>query len=360
VSRNACLKLAILLLASLFLLGAVPSLPEPTFTKIELKKFPKSYNPSLIRTEHGLLLSFRYHSDRSNKPWICHIGLVLLDESFKPISTPELLNIRAKNNKVPSQAEDARLFTFNDRLYVIYNDNDTITNPSDKQRRDMYIAEVSFINSHFVAQTPVKLVFKEKLNQDNWEKNWTPFVWNDSLYIVYSISPFEVIKPDLSTGQCVKVETAHFTTSWPLAQTRSLEGQEELWMPKIWAYERLRGGTPAVLVDGEYLSFFHSLITRPVEERHGLSVSYPNRLHYLMGAYTFSADAPFQVTALTPSPIIEKDFYTMINKEKKVIYPSGLVVDGSRFILSYGRDDSEIWIATYHKDYIKSLLTPVK
>jgi len=311
----------------------------PLYTKVELANFPNAYNPSLIKTDYGLLLTFRNHPD-PKQLWFSDIGIVVLDEYLRPISTPELLKTRSAYSITPSQSEDARIFSHNGHLYVIYNDNTEVINATPKQRRDMFITEVIYENNHFVCLEPKKLIYPEKLAKNTWEKNWTPFEWNNTLYLIYSISPFEVIRPDLDTGICEQVCISS---------------------PKIdWKHGSLRGGTPALLLDGEYFAFFHAQGFLRSEQRHGSSVWNTPRIHYLMGAYTFTAEPPFVLTSMTPNPIIEKEFYTMENIEKKVIYPGGFVVEGSKMHIAYGRDDKEIWLITYDKDYVKSLLRPVQ
>lgn len=316
----------------------------PKMTQIELSDFPGAYNPSLTKTDYGLLLSFRYHP-YPNQLWISQVGVVLLDEFLEPISTPDILKMRTElGSLIPSQSEDARLFTHKNHIYIVYNDNVDVINPTAKQRRDMFIAEISFANGHFITINPKKMIYPEKVVKRNlekgwtatWEKNWTPFVYNDIIYMIYSIDPFEVIRPNLKTGQCELVNLSYPSHDWKLGSPR--------------------GGTPAILIDGEYLAFFHSQSLYESSCKQKKSSRRNQKIHYLMGAYTFSAEPPFELTSISTSPIIEDGFYTMPNPYKKVIYPGGLVEDDSKIHIAYGRDDNQIWIITYEKNYIRSLL----
>src|SRR5579871_6658577 len=110
--------------------------------KISFSEFPNAYNPSIIKNDRGFLLTFRYAPDLYDKDWISYIGIVQLDTEFDPISSPMLLNTRTDESKTPSQAEDARIFCYKNRLFLIFNDNLEVTNPQRWQRRDMYIAEL--------------------------------------------------------------------------------------------------------------------------------------------------------------------------------------------------------------------------
>ena len=92
-------------------------------TRIYLEDFKDAWNPSIIQVDDGFLMCFRYSPDQNYQPWLSYIGIVLLDDAFQPISKPELLAPRLKNSKTPSQAEDARIFRYQDRMFLIYNDN---------------------------------------------------------------------------------------------------------------------------------------------------------------------------------------------------------------------------------------------
>src|SRR4051812_28047470 len=49
--------------------------------KIEIPGFPQAFNPSIVRTEKGILLCFRECPNRF-LPCISHIGVVLLNEAL--------------------------------------------------------------------------------------------------------------------------------------------------------------------------------------------------------------------------------------------------------------------------------------
>lgn len=289
--------------------------------RIYLSACPGAYNPSIIQFNDGYLLTFRYLPNRSEESWISYIGIIHLNKSFDPISKIQLLDTRLYNSSTPSQSEDARIFSCNNRLYVVYNDNMDLVFPSTWERRDMYIAELVYDGRKFIVGEPLKLVHETKYRQSPWQKNWSPFEWNGSLLFSYMISPHEVIIPDMETGICS-----------PFCMTHK---------PIMWRHGMIRGGTPAELVDGEYLAFFHSGIITS-----SLSSDNQDFWHYFMGAYTFSAEPPFEITGISQDPIDAPGFYTYSNYNKRVIYPGGFIVDGENVYVAYGKDDTEVWIAT--------------
>lgn len=301
--------------------------------KIHIDGFPDAWNPSFIKTDYGFLLTFR-HCLTPTHPWVSYIGIVKLDHQFNPISTPQLLNTRGEEDKTPSQAEDARIFTIGLNVYVMYNDNMTVVNPSAKQRRDIYIAELQETSDGFYLHPPIKITHTQKYSSVTWQKNWVPFEWNNQLLLDYLRKPHEILTCDLITGD------AH-----PIFETRNdIE----------WRWGMVRGGTPALLVDGEYLSFFHSPSFTKSTVSNGISM-----YHYFMGAYTFSANPPFHITKISRSPIIGDDFYNESSYDKRVIFPGGFTIANDKFYMVYGKDDSEIWVATINKQKLMKSLKKV-
>lgn len=305
-------------------------------TKIFLPDYPDAHNPSLVDTDQGLLLTFRWLPNLET-PWISYIGVVFLNELLQPISKPQLLNVRLGNKTIPSQSEDARIFYYQDNLYLIYNDNHSLVNPSFMQRRDMYIAQISYVNNQFVVSAPLKIHHQKKYISTKWQKNWVPFVWDNALLLSYSIIPHEVLYSDGISGECIPFTTTPFANpNWH------------------WEWGHLRGGTPAILVDDEYLAFFHSSIVIGSPATNGVPMH-----HYFMGAYTFSAEPPFEITAISLTPIIADGFYTQSSYSKRVIFPGGFVVRDRYLYLAYGKDDQEIWIATINRKKLNKSLVPV-
>jgi predicted GH43/DUF377 family glycosyl hydrolase len=291
--------------------------------EIVLRQFPNSYNPSLVKFGDGFLMTFRYMPDREKQLWLSDIGVVVLNKNLDPISEPQLLNTRQKFSKTPSQAEDARIFSFRDRLFVIFNDNTDKIWFSQWERRDMYIAELFHDQGKFFLSPPIKLS-AENHPFRHVEKNWIPFEWDKTLLLSYSITPHEILYPNLLDGTCY---FCHQTTS-----------------PVSWNFGTLRGGTPALLVDGEYLAFFHS--SSYMES----AVSYGwNLYHYFTGAYTFSANPPFELKKISSKPIVADNFYTASYSNKRVIFPGGFAVCDDLIYMAYGKDDFEMWIATIDK-----------
>lgn len=314
--------------------GNIKGVISSTF-RIPLDEYPGAFNPSIVKINEGYILTFRYLPEPKEKPWVSYIGAALLNHDFKRIDSGELLDIRFNNLHTPSQAEDARIFKYQDGYYFTYNDNPDVTNTSSKDRRDIYIAQLSYHNGHFTASPPVKLIHPYMYEKRTWEKNWMPFVWNDTLFLSYSLHPHEILHANLETGECLPIFSTNSTSKWKWGE--------------------MRGSTPALLEDEEYLAFFHS-----GKEIISGATNNKKMWHYYIGAYTFSATPPFNISKISTLPINEKSFYVNSDNPKRVIYPGGFVVSGKNIYLAYGKDDIEIWIAVINKDKLMNSLKAVK
>ena len=205
-------------------------------------------------------------------------------------------------------------------------------NLKEAANRRMFISELQHDGSRFFVENPTPLLFYKNENKNRREKNWSPFEYNGDLLLIYSIHPHLIFRPLDGTNTC---ETF-----------ASTKGAIE------WNWGELRGGSPALLIGDEYLSFFHSCKSMPTAHSNGKQID-----HYFMGAYTFSAQPPFNVTRISPEPIVGKDFYhgPLHNtwKPLHVVFPGGFIFDNDYAWVFYGRQDHEIWAA---KLFIKGLL----
>lgn len=303
--------------------------------EIRFEQFPNAHNPSIFKFDQGFLFTFRYCPDLYNQPWISNIGVVLLDQNFRPLSEPQILSTRTEVSRIPSQSEDARVFSYRGRLFLIYNDNTEVTYTKFGDRRDMYMVELIYSAGKFSLATPLKLVYEAKYSTQYWQKNWVPFEWNNRLLLAYRVEPHEILYVNFTNGACYQC----YETSGNIS----------------WDFGVLRGSAPPQLVDGEYLSFFHSgkITASPASNGQEL-------WHYFMGAYTFSRSPPFQITKISPQPIVGEDFYTYTPYYKRVIFPGGFVVSGDSIYVAYGKNDCEMWIATLDKNALMKSLKQVK
>lgn len=318
------------------LFDSISNNPDVTLKKIMLKKYPTAYNPSILKIDQGILLSFRYSPE--GKMWISYIGLVLLNDKFELISEPQLLSMgESSTGYCSAHHEDARLFVHQGQIFIIYGNyryssyDNCKTLDWNSIKEHVEIAKVKIEGDRFSVENLLPLI---KHPHQAREKNWVPFEWNGDLFFGYYPVPHEILQPNLMTGMCETVSKIHAKVDWPWGE--------------------LRGGTPAQLINGEYLTFFHSSINT----KSSIAWIFP-QLHYFMGAYTFSSQPPFEITKISSVPLKAAGMYTKSGYSKSVIFPGGFVVMEQDVYIAYGRDDCEIWIAKISQEKLIESLIPV-
>ncbi|MBU6446770.1 MAG: hypothetical protein KGQ49_05160 [Verrucomicrobia bacterium] len=287
--------------------------------QINIPEYRQAYNPSMIPYKGGYLLSFRYRTrfptkfKNAYRDDVSLIGVVKLDQNFKVVpKTAQILNIVSYSSDYSLTAEDARLFNVGNRIFIIFND---IPMLNIQGLNAMYLAEL-------VEERGGLFALKDQAKPLNYlyaravEKNWSPFVADGKLYVIYSDHPRVILEVDVNTGYCQEV-------------TRSISHRN-------WDLGEIRGGTPAYLVNDQFLTVFHSSF--PVATSKGRA--------YVMGAYTFDKEPPFAIHAMTPNPLGDPIDYSQ-NNASKVVFPGGMVVEDQQIHVAWGKADYQIMITTF-------------
>ncbi len=310
--------------------------------KIEIPGYIDTFNPSIVRWKNSLLMTFRAGDTHlaSDDEWIVmsfrardpqsgstnDFGIVILDENFECVKSPQILDISYENESFMLRQQDPRLIAIGDKIYIVY--SNMIQGQDTIETRRVFIAELSYDGNEFRVGEPECLLHFEGENEGRWQKNWAPFDYQGELYLSYSFSPHGVLKPIFGTSSCDTIATTQSDIDWE------------------WGV--LRGGTPALFEGDEYLGFFHSSILMPSAHSQGKKIQ-----HYFMGAYTFQAHPPFAITRISPKPIVGKNFYHgQIHKTWKplhVVFPGGFISSKKYIWVLYGRQDHETWVAKIDK-----------
>ncbi len=302
--------------------------------RIQIPGYDTAFNPSIIRLNDKILMCFRIRDPITK---LTHqIGFVWLDQNFNLISAPQLLEIENENPYHPPYLQDSRLITSGGRLYIVYNN---IIGPVSREMRRMFIAELRQVNGRFIITHSYALLKFPGANDKPREKNWVPFDYHGCLLLSYSIFPHTVFYPLPGTHACETFSSTDAELSWKWGE--------------------IRGGTQAFLEGHEYLSFFHS--AKDMRSAHSPKDKIS---HYFIGAYTFAAHPPFNITQMSPEPIVGKDFYHGNTyktwKPLRVVFPGGYISDQKNIWIAYGKQDHEIWIVKLDKQGLLNSLVPVK
>lgn len=302
--------------------------------KLEFEGFRGAFNPSMIRYQDSILMAFRARDSKtgSTNP----IALVWLDDDFNLLSPPQILEIPTDQSHAFFKQQDPRLILVKDRLFMVFSNLSPGTILTETRR--MFVTEIHHVDGKFVATLAECLHCFEGEKELRWEKNWVPFEYNHHLYLAYSLFPHRILFPELGTNSCTSIASSSGTIQWK------------------WGV--LRGGTQAQIENGQYLGFFHSSLNMATKQSLGKMMQ-----HYFMGAYTFSAEPPFEITQMSKEPIIGQNFYNgpahKTWKPLRVVFPCGYISDDKYIWISYGRQDHEIWVAKLDKQGLFDSLVPV-
>jgi len=293
--------------------------------EIAIPDYEGAHNPSIVPYKDGYLLAFRYIArfpEWAKDIKLTHsasfVGLAFLNKQFQvKKKSVQLLEIQSYSDDFSLYAEDARLLVFQDRIFLVFND---FPAPVPEYKRQVFVAEIIQEKERWVLKKKALPLFLDNMNMGRIEKNWVPFFMGQSLYFIYREEPHTILTCDLSTGRCQKVDERTVNLDWP--------------------YGIIRGGTPALQIDDQFLTFYHSSLAP--------SNTYEHRI-YFMGAYTFENFFPFAIRSYSPLPIGSTELYkdtSSANQPKKVMFPGGFVREGNTIHLAWGKDDKMVMITT--------------
>jgi len=261
--------------------------------------------------------------------------LTELDKNLEPISDKPLI---AENNN--TAFEDIRLFSFKGKLLAFYNYLPFQENIGWKIIYAVGYGEIDLETGILKNQVSMRGASKRF-----HEKNWSPYNYQDELFMVTDFDPFlRVIKIDLFNEQSKVTEI--FLS--PL-QTKG------------WAYGELRGGTPLITKpgtdDGWYYGFIHSFL--PDE------MGFQRNYYYTIVRYSHI----HKYFEYHPQPLPYADDepdedYTLLwrlsnGRRFKVIFPIGIMHHEDGVMVSFGKDDVCSYYEYFSWDKIEELFATV-
>jgi predicted GH43/DUF377 family glycosyl hydrolase len=293
--------------------------------RVDVPEYPKAYNASIIPLKDRYLLAFRI--DRYRLPLaqnLAHfhnyIGLVLLDQDFKPVQKSIILD------ELGSRCYDPRLFLKGEKIFMSYG-SAYEGDPDAVSRSRINLVEICVQDDQFLLDKSVSMKVKDIRK---FEKNWSLFCYNNQLFYTYLIQPHKILSVDTRYGFCKEVASTN--------------------TPFSWHFGELKGGTPALEREDCYLAFFHS------------GIWFLGRHFYFMGAYTFSKNPPFEILKISADPFFFHDFYTSErnpNIISNVTFPGGYFIQNGKIYLCYGENDAAIKIAVLDEKGLLESLKPL-
>jgi predicted GH43/DUF377 family glycosyl hydrolase len=161
------------------------------------------------------------------------------------------------------------------------------------------------------------------------EKNWVWFFPNDRPHLIYMTQPHTVVP----MGPFLDSKQAYVTNE----------------INPLWTSGMPRGGTPPILVDGEYWSFFHSSTPWIGKKR-----------RYHMGVYAFQSQPPYRITRMSSMPLLSGSKQDKWFEGKPlVVFPNGAVIKDGLWTVVFGVNDLQCgWIDIPHADLLQ-IVRPV-
>lgn len=315
---------------------------------IDLPFMYKCYNPGVVEDEMGYLVVARcdrmgmMHSLRKKFGWDkrSYFMRFRLDQELNQVGDFAVVRVAKGEGYKDVSPNDPRLFVFKGKTYALFNDHDYVGGERVGDRA-MYLGElVETKEGPFLSQVK-RLQFPEAaeyydLKQVDYrcEKNWTPLIKGEDIYLMYLLDPLVVLSLDILTGECKRLSI------------EASDGIAPIGSP--------RGGTPLIETDRGYLSFYH---VKEVGE--GMQIG-PFRTNgkggYYFGAYVLSKEYPFALEQTMNKFITGPSLY---NGRKKIEYPTALIDKGDKILVFWGHEDQWINAGLIPKEKLWSNLKAV-
>jgi predicted GH43/DUF377 family glycosyl hydrolase len=275
------------------------------------------FNGSIFQKDGRLYLAYRANVGFSD----VRIHITRLSKTtLQPEKFSKMLAIPNPGNGEFCRYEDPRMFWFKDELYCAYTfmreDRPAQCQGVAKLDKDFNVVNTWYVDygtNHNQALKPVRVIGTPEgavLELDpgtKFEKNWQFFEYGGFLHVSYDLEEHVVLKLD-----------DDFKVIHEERGTKSV----------TWDYGRLSGGTPPVLLEGQYFTFFHS------------SLPENSVRTYWAGVLSFNAIAPFEITQISKKPLLSADKAdkTVLWKNT-VVFPCGAYYNDGEWVISYGHND---------------------
>jgi hypothetical protein len=306
-------------------------------TNMAIYQFPNGTSVLYTRHSENNHTAFR---ERNHCCWATSVLLrAYLNSTFHPITPLEVVDVIDVVDPAHKPhyigPEDPRIFMGpNDKLMITYGGN---TRFREKNReRVIWFSPLDNM-------TQAKEAYYQL--QNSWEKNWSFFTHNNTLYVTYLLMPHRVLRVDTETGQC---RTAYETTITHL----------QSWMDVFWHIKEekiiFHLGTPPIRLQAADGSFYRMAIF------HIKVGGFPEQ--YQNYVYTFADDPPFQILQISRRPVIPP-----CSAGEKIVFISSLQLLGNqsfgsneKVLVGYGLGDMKIHAAVTTVDFLRADLQNVE
>lgn len=280
-----------------------------------------TFNPALIAHGDGFVMAYRFVS---NSDLIRRIAMCRLDADMNVIpgsavDFSDLIEFAdpAADERSREWFADPRLFQLLGKTWMVWNDG----NRSDGNHQ--FMVEVTVEGALAPAAAAREITIKDGRRKN--EKNWAFFEADGKVWVVYSITPHQILSADLTSSDTRVICQSEVAVEWNARYSET--------------FGSLRGGAQPVRVGDRFINLVHS------------SFNMPDGREYVAAVYEFAAKFPFApvrelpvpVKLNTPKPAVDAVVENSLNPTTShVVYPTGLVITGDKVNISAGVNDSDL------------------
>lgn len=274
------------------------------------------FNSSMVKYKDGFIFVYRTDLKYKNNRYCIKINVHIcyLNSNFEVIGKPDVLHLYTNMSKTKDtylkalklddghHAEDPRIFWFQNKLMIVYGDG--------------YYMYMGIINPETLRVETSKML--EHPFETYCEKNWTPIIKNNELHFIYSYCPHMIIFK-MNKNNLWKIEKIFHRKNGLID-----------WKEK---YGKIRGGTPFIEYNNNYICCFHSSKEAIPEIKFSK--------FYYCGLMIINKN--FDVVAISSKPLFIADpiqyTYPRLCNKIFVIFPGGIVIDGDKLLICCGEND---------------------
>lgn len=324
-----------------------------------------TFNASSAQIGNDRFMAVRIDSSKRGRKKQQELAIVAVDAAHQPCGPFAVLSTPHPDRHRPT-AEDPRLFVHDEALYVVYSATPVAKGAANQRR--MYLGRLHIDDANVVPTA--SLVWARQLDIENdaivqthWEKNWTPFSHDGAIHLLYRANPPLVLRLDPNVLADIEVEAMHALARPALhaalpherrvVAVQCLTPPDQQGVPEVagvW-----RGGTPAIFAPelGEYVTFFHTRVKADYGSGRGA------KRYYMMGFYTFAAEPPFAMRQYIEQPLQLPEAQGRAPGTTRIVFPGGIIDEPDRYVISFGREDRDVGVASFDKATLFGRLTPV-
>lgn len=281
-----------------------------------------NFNPALISDgQGGFIMAYRFigKSDLIRRIAICRLDSDMNVVSGSAVDLSDLIEFADESVDSHSRAwfADPRLFQLQGKTWMVWNDGNR------SEGNHQFMVELS-VQGELKPAGPAREIHLKGSRRKN-EKNWAFFEAEGKVWVVYSITPHEILSVDMTESTRVVCQS-EVSVDWNARYSQH--------------FGALRGGAQPVRVGDKFINLVHS------------SFNMPEGREYVGAVYEFSAKYPFQPVRELPVPVDfglpkssggEAETEDKLNPTtSKVVYPTGLVINGHDVAISAGLNDSDM------------------